>query len=133
MITNLVIALVLLAHSPSLLAEDGWVLWIETTGIRTIVDAQKKTREGREPITWSVHDGYDTLAACRAGVAQKFQGLPRPDLDALLSDKPLPRMYILNSQTLASHFEFQNGEKLHSQYRHLCLPGTVDPRERGKG
>jgi hypothetical protein len=134
MILNLLVAAFLMAGAevsqPSM--QEGWVLWVETTGIRTIVDEQKKTHEGREPVTWSVDDGYESLAACRAAIAQKFKGLPVPDADALMSDKPLPRVYVLNSQSMSMRFDFANGEKLSSIYRHLCLPGTVDPRERGR-
>lgn len=39
-------------------------------------------------------------------------------------------MYIVNNQTLGFDSEFPTGEKLYSQYRHLCLPGTIDPRAR---
>lgn len=57
-----IVAAVLLAGAPGpSVGELGWVLWVETTGIRTVIDAQKKERSLRDPIAWTVHDGYNML------------------------------------------------------------------------
>ena len=123
MIPKLVVAGILLAGAelgPPIFADGGWVQWIETSGIRTIVDAQKKTREGREPITWSVYDGL--LADERIVWVEEPSGLEASWRKFAGGSNASPKLWMdayLAAFALAGGYQLVTSDKAFLQFKGL--------------
>ena len=109
-------------------AESAWVLWIHTNR-----GGFGKSPFTTEPVPWQVWQGFNTLEDSehvKEKVWEEWAKKFRPQeflikwpLVKKVEERPFERITIMQQG-------FEASELWTTVYRFVCLPGTIDPREK---
>jgi hypothetical protein len=107
-------------------ADCGWVLW-SVRSDRSDVDAQGRDREPTGTADqWTVLDGHAEITGCHAAIRSLRQQVENaPEVDGFKA-----RTLWLDDRSRVTLLNRPNGSTLSYTDRHVCLPGSLDPRPR---
>lgn len=109
----------LLAFASSASAACAWVLWYESSGWTTSTAPYQ---------TWNLVGASATVASCESELAAKIKALTRS-----MKREPAEGRtdtFEVKGNTISSTFAWANGPSGGESLRYVCLPDTVDPREK---
>src|SRR5947209_930935 len=126
---RLAFSAVLVASSASVAAaECAWVFWKESE----LFDIPAAGHPKRK-IEWKLHDAYKTQEQCEKGKYAVWSHEVEYWTKTQQSSPHLEKVDKVAGAFLSLSFKGKDGSSSSHTSRYLCLPDTIDPREKEKG